>query len=232
MIEVNQLSYDYVDGTRALDACCFSVREGESVGLIGGNGAGKSTLLMHLNGLWAPQQGRVHVCGYDATRKNLSAIRARVGMVFQDSDAQLFMPSIEEDVAFGLRNAGVAEAEVMRRSQWALAVVGMATSCKKSSMHLSGGEKRAAALATALVLEPSLILLDEPSSNLDPYARRLFIEHVRALSITKIITSHDLGLIERLCTRCLVMCQGRIIADGPTSEILRQEDLLKSARLM
>ena len=232
VLEIDGLSYRYpVEGDWALQDLSLTVGEGESVGLIGPNGAGKSTLLLHLNGI-LQADGRVKLFGLPAIRGNLKEIRSRVGLVFQDPDDQLFMPTVFDDVAFGPLNMGLPAEEIRRRVAGALERVGLEGFERRVPHHMSGGEKRRVAIATVISMEPSLLVLDEPGADLDPRGRREFIELLNGLALTKIIASHDLDLIRRTCSRCIVLDGGRIVADGPAEEILSSRDLLEAHGLL
>ena len=222
---IEHLSYTYPDGTQALRDVSLQVEAGHCVGLIGPNGAGKSTLLLHLNGTLRGE-GRVLVDGLEVTKANLPEIRRRVGLIFQDSDHQLFMPTVFDDVAFGPLNLGLSEEEVRRRVAESLRVVGKEEFRERAPYHLSGGEKRAVAIATVLAMEPRVLVMDEPTSSLDHRSRRSLIELLKSLPITKMITTHDLELILELCCRCVLMNEGEIVADGPTRDLLGDERLL------
>ena len=198
----------------------MDILRGRSVALIGGNGAGKSTLLLHFAGCLFPQRGEVRIGDTTITRQTAAHARRAVGMVFQDPDDQLFMPTIEEDVAFGPINAGCAPEEVERRVVHALACVGMTYARKRPPYRLSAGEKRAAAIATALALEPEILVMDEPSSHLDPRARRRLIGWLTSFHHTRIIATHDLDLALDVCGEALLLNAGRIVAQGPAAEIL------------
>ena len=224
-ILIEHLSYRYPDGTQALRDVSLSIDRGQCVGLIGPNGAGKSTLLLHLNGTLRGE-GRVVIGDLEVTKQTLSEVRRRVGVIFQDSDDQLFMPTVFDDVAFGPLNLGLSEEEVRRRVTEALRVVGREGFEERAPYHLSGGEKRAVAVATVLAMEPEVLVMDEPTSSLDQRSRRSLIELLRKLPITKLITTHDLELILELCCRCVVMNDGRIVADGPAPTILADARLL------
>ncbi len=193
-IEAKDLHYIYPDGTIGLNGISFHIGHGESVALVGANGAGKSTLLMHLNGCLAATQGALSIGDYPVTAKNLKAVRRSVGMVFQDPDDQLFMPTVFDDVAFGPLNLGLPEAEVERKVMQALETVGVPHLCKRPPYKLSGGEKRAVAIATVLAMSPDILVMDEPSSSLDPRARRRLIELLKTFEHTKIIATHDLDM--------------------------------------
>ena len=219
VIEIRDLNFSYDSGKPALSGVSLAVGRGECVGLIGPNGAGKSTLLLHLNGILRGR-GDVRILGLPLQKKNLKELRARVGLVFQDPRQQLFLPSIEEDIAFGPLNAGFPPAEVRERVARIMELFGLAEIGDSSPHHLSPGEQKKAALAAVMVMDPELLAFDEPSSGLDPASRRDFIELVRKLPQTKIIASHDMDLAYELCSRVLVMDRGRIFADGPRDAIL------------
>lgn len=230
-IEIDTLSFAYPDGTRALEEVTFRATHGESIALVGGNGAGKSTLLMHLNGLLEPEAGTVRIGDIPVTGSTLNDVRKTVGMVFQDPDDQLFMPSVGDDVAFGPLNLGLPASEVTARVDDALSRVGALELKERPPYRLSGGEKRAVAIATVLAMCPSILVLDEPSSNLDPRARRRLIGLLGEFDHTKIIATHDLDLAAELCDRTLVMHEGRLVADGPTEQIFGDASLLATCGL-
>ena len=231
IVEVKDLRHVYPDGTEALRGVSFRITHGESVAIIGANGAGKSTLLQHLNGYLAPTGGEVRIGDFPLTKATLPEIRRAVGMVFQDPDDQLFMPTVHDDVAFGPLNLGLPEQEVERRVREALDQVGAAHLADKPPYHLSGGEKKRVAIATVLSMSPTILVMDEPTSGLDPYARRRLMSLLRDFHHTKIFTSHDLDMVMDLCDRTIVLHQGEVRADGPTMEIFRDEDLLVGCRL-
>ncbi len=226
VVEVRDLSFAYPDGTEALKGVSFRIEHGGSVALIGGNGAGKSTLLLHLNGALAAARGEVRIGDTVVTRETAALARRAVGMVFQDPDDQLFMPTVAEDVAFGPLNAGLPPVQVEDRVASALDRVGMAPLRERPPYRLSAGEKRAVAIATVLAMAPDILVMDEPSSNLDPRARRRLIQLLRSFEHTKIIATHDLDLVVEVCRHVLVMDAGRIVARGPTVEILSDEPLM------
>ena len=230
VIEIRDLNFTYDSGTPSLSGIDLIVGRGECVGLIGPNGAGKSTLLLHLNGVLRGR-GEIRVLGLAMNRGNLKEIRRRVGLVFQDPRQQLFLPSIEEDIAFGPLNSGWPEDEARQRVARIMERLGLREIARAAPLHLSPGEQKKAALATVLVMEPELLAFDEPSSGLDPAGRRDFIELVRGLPQTKIIATHDMDLAHELCSRVLVMDRGRIFADGPRDEILGDVGLLRAHRL-
>jgi cobalt/nickel transport system ATP-binding protein len=228
VIEVDGLSYTYPDGVRALDTVHFSVEAGESVGLIGPNGAGKTTLFLCLAGVLPAPVGSVRVTGLDPAKPSeRRQLPARLGVVFQNSDEQLFNTTVFEDVAFGPLNLGLPPDEVLRRVAEALDRVGMTGLEQRVPFHLSGGEKRRAALGGVLAMRPKILLLDEPSIFLDPRGRRDLLGLLGGLAGAKIVAAHDLAFIRALCSRVVVLDGGRLVADGPANEILANEDLLE-----
>jgi cobalt/nickel transport system ATP-binding protein len=230
-LEVQDLTFSYPDGRRALDRAAFHIHPGERVALLGPNGAGKTTLVLHLNGILHPTEGHVRVAGLEVTDGNLMEIRRRVGLVFQDPDDQLFMPTVRRDVAFGPANFGVSGDELDHRVRAALSDVGMGDAIDRAPHHLSLGERRRVAVATVLAMEPEILVLDEPSSNLDPAGRRELASILDGLDITMLMVTHDLAYARALCGRVLIMNRGTIVADGPTEEILSNEELLAENRL-
>lgn len=228
LVEVRGLSYTYPDGTEALKDISFRVTHGEAVGLIGSNGAGKSTLLLHLNGYLAPTVGEVRVGETPLTRGSLASVRLAVGMVFQDPDDQLFMPTVFEDVAFGPLNLGLPPDEVERRVSRSLERVGMPHLRDRPPYKLSAGEKRAVAIATVLAMDPSVLVMDEPSTYLDHHGRRRVIELLKSFEHTRFIATHDLELVVEVCSRVLLMDRGRVVAEGPTRQVLDDEALLQA----
>jgi len=228
IVDVRQLGYTYPDGTVALRDVSFRIEHGGAVALVGANGAGKSTLLLHLNGYLTPRQGEVHIGHVPLTRETVAAVRRAVGLVFQDPDDQLFMPTVAEDVAFGPLNAGLPADEVERRVTSALERVGLAHLRARPPYRLSAGEKRAVAIATVLAMEPDILVMDEPSSHLDPRARRRLIELLRSFEHTKIVATHDLELVVEVCGRVIVLDGGRVVADGPTGEVLGNDALMQA----
>ena len=231
IIEMTNLAYSYPDGTVALQDVSFRITHGESVALVGANGAGKSTLLLHLNGYLTPTQGSVRIGDFPLTKHTLPAIRRTVGMVFQNPDDQLFMPTVYDDVAFGPLNLGLPLAEVETRVRHALAIVGLSHLKAKPPYRLSGGEKRSVSIATVLSMSPDILVMDEPSSNLDPKSRRNLINLLKTFQHTKIIATHDLEMVLDLCERTIILHQGRITADGPTLELFQNETLLEANHL-
>jgi cobalt/nickel transport system ATP-binding protein len=231
IVEVRDLRYNYPDGTAALSGVSFRITHGESVAIVGANGAGKSTLLLHLNGCLIPEAGTVRIGDFPLTRKTLRQVRRTVGMVFQDPDDQLFMPVVKDDVAFGPLNLGFPPEEVEERVECALSKVGAAHLRDRPPYRLSGGEKRSVAIASVLSMSPSILVMDEPTSHLDPRARRELIRLLRSFEHTKIIATHDLDMVMDVCARVLVLREGRVVADGPARDILRDEQVLQASRL-
>jgi len=227
VVEIKNLSYTYPDGTPALNGVSLDVREGESVGIIGPNGAGKSTLLLHLNGILQSNNGAIRVLGMPLINRNLRAIRSKVCLVFQDPEDQLFMPTVFDDVAFGLINLGYDGGVVKEKVGKILEKVDLFGRENRSAHHLSFGEKKLVSLATALVMEPEILLLDEPTSNLDRKERRGIIRFLEEIDKTKIIVSHDLEMIEQLCQRVVVMNRGTVVFIGD-KEFLRDNSKLES----
>lgn len=231
IVEANDLHYTYPEGTVGLSGVSFRITHGESVALVGENGAGKSTLLLHLNGFLSPARGEVNVGGYPLNSKNLNIVRRAVGMVFQNPDDQLFMPTVFDDVAFGPLNLGLADAEVETRVLQALDTVGAAHLKKRPPYKLSQGEKRSVAIATVLAMSPDILVMDEPTSSLDPMSRSRLIELLKTFRHTKIIATHDLDMAMDLCERTIVLHKGKITADGPTLKLFKDEALLHSSSL-
>jgi cobalt/nickel transport system ATP-binding protein len=219
------VGYSYPNGHAALDGVELHVEHGERVAVLGPNGAGKTTLMLHLNGLMSGS-GRLEVAGIDVGPKTLAELRMRVGLVFQDPDDQLFMPTVEEDVAFGPLNMKLDGDEVRLRVAEALAAVRMEHAAKRASYQLSMGERRRVAIATVLAMRPSLLVLDEPSANLDPRARRELLDVLERVERTMLVTTHDLPLAAELCERAVILAAGRVVADGPCREILADAELL------
>ncbi|ABM13108.1 MULTISPECIES: energy-coupling factor ABC transporter ATP-binding protein [Mycolicibacterium] len=230
-IRVSGLHYAYPGGHEALGGIDLEVAAGERVALLGPNGAGKTTLMLHLNGVLTALQGSVEIGGTMLSRNTLRDIRRRVGLVFQDPDDQLFMPTLAQDVAFGPANFGIRGAELEARVARALEVVSMTELAARSPAHMSGGQRRRAALATVLACEPEVLVLDEPSANLDPVARRELAETLSGLDATMVIVTHDLPYAAQLCQRAIVMDHGVIVADGTTADVLSDADLLAAHRL-
>jgi len=230
-IDVADLRFAYPDGTEALRGVSFHVGHGESIAIVGANGAGKSTLLAHLVGIHDPQAGTVCIGDVPVTRETLADVRRSVGMVFQDPDDQLFMPTVGDDVAFGPMNLGLPADKVEERVTDALTRVGALALRDRPPYRLSGGEKRAVAIATVLAMSPNVLVMDEPSSNLDPRARRRLIGLLGGFEHTKLIATHDLDLALSLCERTIVLDGGGVAADGPTREIFADAALLDACGL-
>ena len=225
VLQVHDLHFSYHDGLAALRGVSFQMCEGDKVALVGPNGAGKSTLMLHLNGILSGH-GEVSVGGKRLMRENLPAIRAMVGLVFQNPDDQLFSPTVFEDVAFGPLHMGLPMEEVEARVEAALQAVRMTGFRDRLSHHLSVGEKKRIAIATVLSMDPQILVLDEPSAGLDPRARRTLINLLRELPITMLVSTHDMKLVQELFPRTIVMDEGQIVADGRTRDILENEELL------
>jgi cobalt/nickel transport system ATP-binding protein len=231
VLVVRDLAFRFPDGTEALRGIDLTVRHGERVAVLGPNGAGKTTLVLHLNGVHAPTRGSVTVAGLAVAKPNLREVRRRVGVVFQDPDDQLFMPTVRDDVAFGPANLGLTRAEIDDRVAEALAAVGMSHAAHRVPHHLSFGERRRVAVATVLSMRPQVLVLDEPSSNLDPAARRELAEIILALPIATILVTHDLPYALQLCERAVVLNGGRIVVDGPTRDVLADRERMAANRL-
>lgn len=231
IIVVEDVSYTYPDGSLALDEVSFVIERGEAVALVGPSGAGKSTLLLCLSGFLFPQRGEIYIAGAKLTKKNVREVRKRVGLIFQNPDDQLFMPTLYDDVAFGLLNRGIDGDELDKRVRKAIEERGLKGLEKKFPGHLSGGQKRLASLAAVLVMEPEILLTDEPSSNLDPKSRRDLINNLASLNNTRIIASHDLEMALDLCRRALLLDKGRIAADGVAAEIMSDKKLMEEHNL-
>jgi cobalt transport protein ATP-binding subunit len=230
-LTVRELAYAYPDGHQALYGINLNVAPGERVALLGPNGAGKTTFVLHLNGVLTAGHGSVHVGGLEVRKSSLAEIRRRVGIVFQDPDDQLFMPTVAEDVAFGPANFGVRGRLLAQRVASALAAVDMAEHAQRSPLHLSEGQRRRVALATVLACQPDLLVLDEPSSNLDPLSRRELAEVLLRLGATMLIVTHDLPYALQLCPRAVILDSGVVVADGPTRELLADTERLARHRL-
>ncbi|TFH37956.1 MAG: ATP-binding cassette domain-containing protein [Anaerolineales bacterium] len=226
-IDVRNLHFSYGDGTRALDGVNLFIAPGEKVALVGPNGSGKSTLILHLNGILMGQ-GEVRVCDQPVQRETLGAVRAAVGLVFQDPDDQLFSRSVFDDVAFGPIYMGCEPADVRVRVEQALRAVGMSMATERVPHHLSQGEKKRVAIASVLAMDPEILVLDEPSAGLDPRSRRGLIQLLEALPQTMLVASHDLHMVAELLPRMIIIDQGRIVADGATSEMMQDTELLES----
>ena len=230
-LRFDDVHYRYPNGYEALCGVSFCITHGEKVALVGANGAGKSTLLLHTNGLLIPSQGEVVMGGIKLTRRTLPLVRQSVGLVFQDSDNQLFMPTVEEDLAIGPSNRRLEPEEIRRRVTEALDAVGALHLRGASPFRLSGGQKKRVAIATVLSMEPSVLVMDEPTSNLDPRARRQIIDLIRRFGHTTLIATHDMEMVLDLCDRTIVMKQGRIVADGSTRHVFGDLALLEECGL-
>ena len=231
VLDVRGLAYAYPDGHQALFGVDLHVHAGERVALLGPNGAGKTTLVLHLNGILTAGSGTVAVSGLPVTRANLAEIRRRVGIVFQDPDDQLFMPRVREDVAFGPANLGLRGEALQQRVMGALDMVGMTDFADRPPHHLSFGQRRRVAVATVLAMQPEILVLDEPSSNLDPASRREFADILRSLEVTVLMVTHDLPYALELCDRSVVLSDGVIVADGPTLDVLTDDTAMRAHRL-
>ena len=231
IVEAKDLEFSYPDSTHALLGISFTIRHGESVAIVGANGAGKSTLLLHLNGYLAPTVGQVRIGDFPLTKETLQEVRRTVGMVFQDPDDQLFMSTVYDDVAFGPLNLGLPIEEVDTRVQKALETVGVAHLKDRPPHRLSSGQKRRVAIATVLSMTPDILVMDEPTAGLDPQARRQLINLLHTFKHSKIIATHDLDMVMDLCERTIILHDGKIKADGPTSEIFQNEQLLAESHL-
>jgi cobalt/nickel transport system ATP-binding protein len=226
LVRIEGLHFSYPDGYEALRGIDLQLREGEKVALLGPNGAGKSTLLLHMNGIHLATKGAVSIAGLQITRKTAKQVRSRVGLVFQDPDDQLFSPTVFEDVAFGPLYMGLPEAEIRERVGRALAAVGMAGFEGRAPYRLSIGQRKRVALATVLSMDPSVLVIDEPSAGLDPRGRRELIDLLQAMPHTLLASTHDMRLAERVFPRTVILDEGRVVADGPTRELLADEELL------
>lgn len=230
-VDFKNVYYIYPDGKNAINGLSLNIQHGESVGIVGANGAGKSTLLMLLVGLLLPKKGQIHVGETPVTKDTLSLIRQRIGFTFQNSDDQLFMTRVYDDVAFGPRNYKYSEEEVDIKVMNALKTVGIEHLKDRAPYKLSGGEKKAAAIATVLAMDPDILVMDEPTSALDPKARKRLINLLKEFKHTKIITTHDLDMVLELCERTIIISDGMVVADGNTKDILRDSNLLDKCGL-
>jgi cobalt/nickel transport system ATP-binding protein len=231
VLDVQGLAYAYPDGHQALFGVDLHVHRGERVALLGPNGAGKTTLVLHLNGILTPGAGSVRISGLPVQKANLPEIRRRVGIVFQDPDDQLFSATVRQDVAFGPANLGIRGTELDRRVMAALDQVGMADYVDRPPHHLSFGQRRRVAVATVLAMDPEILVMDEPSSNLDPAARRELADIVRSLEVTVLMVTHDLPYALELCPRAVVLHDGVVAADGPAYDLMTDADLMCRHRL-
>lgn len=231
VLDVRGLAYAYPDGHQALYGVNLHVHQGERVALLGPNGAGKTTLVLHLNGILTAGAGTVAVSGLSVSKDTLQEIRRRVGIVFQDPDDQLFMPTVHDDVAFGPANLGLRGDALEARVRRALEQVGMADFADRPPHHLSFGQRRRVAVATVLAMEPEILVMDEPSSNLDPASRRELADIVTSLDVTVLMVTHDLPYALELCERSVILADGVIAADGSTRDLLGDADLMARNRL-
>ena len=240
MIQFENVTYAYEKGKPVISEVSFEIRKGENVGLIGANGAGKSTVMKLLLGLAGPgagaaagsqTQGRILVDDLEVIPRSLAQVRRKLGFVLQNSDNQMFMPTVLEDMLFGLLNYGMSRQEALQRVDRVLKELGQEKLRDLYNHKISGGEKRMAAVATVLAMDPEVLLMDEPTSALDPYNRRIIINTIRKLPCTKIITSHDLDMIYDTCSRVILLSNGAVAADGPAEEILRDKELLEANRM-
>ena len=230
-LKINNLSYSYPDGHKALSSVSFSIDQGESISILGPNGAGKTTLILHLNGILGKLSGEIEFSGLKYIPDNIDKIRKTVGVVFQDPDDQLFMPTVIEDVMFGPKNFGFTQKEAEENSLEALKMVGMEKFEDRAPHHLSFGQKRKVAIATVLASKPKLLVLDEPASNLDPTSRKDLIDILKSLNISLILVTHDLPMALEICERSLVLNEGEIKKDDLTINILKDEKFMKKNRL-
>ncbi len=230
-VAVRDVRYAYPDGRLALDGVDLRIAAGERVAVLGPNGSGKTTLVLHLNGILQPAFGSVEIDGIPVAGEHLREVRRRVGVVFQDPDDQLFMPTVRQDVAFGPANLGLRGNALDARVQAALAVVDMVDAADRAPHHLSLGQRRRVALATVLAMQPTILVFDEPSANLDPRARRELADVVTGLGLTTVVVTHDLLYAAELCDRSVLLDAGRVAADGPTLDLLADTELLRAHRL-
>ena len=228
LIEVRDLRFQYEDGTKALDGVSFTLAPGETVAVFGANGSGKTTFILHLNGILRGE-GSVTVCGMTVNSETLAAVRSKIGMVFQDSDEQLFMPTVLEDVSFGPLNLGLTPEEAATRAKAALEQVGMAHALAKAPYHLSAGEKRRVALAGVLAMNPEILVLDEPTTFLDPPGQRNLLQLLHDLPQAKLIITHNTRFAAALASRAVFFEKGKLIGDGPVEEIVQRFDWNYSA---
>jgi cobalt/nickel transport system ATP-binding protein len=231
LLKINQLCVRYPDGNQVLNQLSFHIKKGETVGIVGANGAGKSTLLKSIVGIILSGEGSIDVDGISVTKKNLNKVREKVGVVFQNPEDQLFMSNVYDDIGFGLRNYGRAEEEIKDRIETIVKALGIERLLHHNSSKLSGGEKRLVAIATILVMEPSLVLFDEPTSFLDPRTRRKLMELLRSFTMTKLIATHDLDMALELCDRVIILSEGAIFKQGTAKELLTDQLLMEEAGL-
>ncbi|MDR3349397.1 MAG: energy-coupling factor ABC transporter ATP-binding protein [Acidaminococcales bacterium] len=231
LIRFINVKFSYPCGRQALSGIYCSIKKGEGIGLVGANGAGKTSFLSLLAGLYLPQAGRLSVCGLEASPENLKQIRQKVGFVFQNPDNQLFMLTVFDDVAFGPLNKGLSDSAAAHAANAALKAVGAAKIGARAPYQLSGGEKRLAALASVLSMQPEILALDEPDAGLDSYSRRRLINTLNNITATKIIATHDLNLVMDTCGKIILLSDGAILAQGAPQDIFRDAGLLAAARI-
>jgi len=225
------ITYRYPNGLLALDDVSFSIARSDCVGLVGGNGAGKSTLLAILCGLLLPTSGTVSIDGVSLNKANLALIRNMIGMVFQNPDDQLFMPTVQDDVAFGLQNRGYTPEHIAQKVQSTLSHLGIEHLASRAPYQLSGGEKRSAAIATVLAMDPHMLLFDEPTAFLDPRSKRNFIHLLRSMTSARLVATHDSDLVSRACNRVLVLQKGKLLADDVPARVFSDLALMEQAEL-
>ncbi|MDC3277213.1 energy-coupling factor ABC transporter ATP-binding protein [Acidimicrobiia bacterium] len=230
-LEITNLTYEYPDGYKALNEISFNLEEGDSLGILGPNGAGKTTLILHLNGILGEMDGSIKLNNLEFVEDNLAEIRKTVGVVFQDPDDQLFMPTVLEDVMFGPKNFGFSEEASRKNAEEALKMVGMNDYQEKAPHHLSFGQKRKVAIASVLASKPQLLVLDEPSSNLDPSSRRELIDILLSLEISIVLVTHDLPMALEICPKSIVVNSGLITENGKTKDLLTNNKVMKENRL-
>ena len=232
-ISIERLGYTYPDGTEALRNINLAIRPSERVALVGANGSGKSTLLLHLNGILLPQSGTIHVGEYPMQPQCLKEVRNFVGLVFQNPDDQLFMPTVWEDIQFGPLNQGVQGETLTQRCHYCMHAVGLDPDhyAQRNPSNLSGGEKKRVAIAGVLAMQPQVIVLDEPSAQLDPRSRRQLINLLKSLPLTQLIATHDLDLALDLCDRTVILSHGEVVGDGATEQVLADQNLLERHHL-
>ena len=230
-LEISNLTYEYPDGYKALNKISFDLEEGDSLGILGPNGAGKTTLILHLNGILGEMDGSIKLNNLEFVEDNLAEIRKTVGVVFQDPDDQLFMPTVLEDVMFGPKNFGFSEEASRKNAEEALIMVGMNDYQEKAPHHLSFGQKRKVAIASVLASKPQLLVLDEPSSNLDPSSRRELIDILLSLEISIVLVTHDLPMALEICPKSIVVNSGFITENGKTKDLLTNNKVMKENRL-
>lgn len=231
IVEFQDVHFHYPDGTAALNGISLKITHGESVGIVGANGSGKSTFLMHTNGYLLPQSGTITVGDFRLDKRTRQEIRKKVGLIFQNPDDQLFMPTVFDDVTFGPLNLGLSPERAGESARHALETVGGIALKDKPPHHLSGGQKSAVAIAAVIAMQPEILVMDEPASHLDPKSRRALINLLRHFHHTKIIASHDLDLILDICRRCIIIKHGKVVADGPAEVILSDRLLLEENNL-